>query len=378
MKQATTKKESVVKETTTIHQVFHPQTHMPTTSQGVFDVPPLPRYRYNRKTGTWQKEETQPDEAAAHTHDGSNTAAPAPNGAAAAARYTPFESSYDFFLRTVKPSLPKRTQAERNACKREATNASIRDFEAALYRRQSTAMGGRRLHVTSETPERSGSAQRVHSSTITATSAPAGAAAEGLLHPLVGYASTASMPAVYAAIAALKPHPLNFASSSPAQDERLDRQEFYTFLAAVGPAEVLSKSYADAMLCSLPSFDSGSGTVAVLAVLTLLLDHRYHSRFDANVTALFRAFDVEQRGVVAVEVLHPDLIAAWAEVRTFGKLREQWTRLAAVIAEEMSSAAVSFPHMPELVPRAALRAFFSCSEALYAAMCSLDLDGSSL
>ncbi|KPA78385.1 hypothetical protein ABB37_06499 [Leptomonas pyrrhocoris] len=350
---------------------------MPGTSSSAFDVPPLPRFRYHRKSGTWRKEKVPPTNASAGTSptdarpcDGDITAA----GAATQTTHEPFESSYDYFLRSVRPPPPKWTQAERDAHRREATRGPIRDFEAALFKNQSYAVSGRRLRSAGEMHERGGTATRrarksldsMHSITMTTS-----------LHPLIGYASTASMPAVYAAIATLKPHPLNFASTL-SLDDRLERSEFHEFLSAIGPIEVLSPSYEDTMFRTLPSYAADTETAEVLAVLTLLLDHRYHPQFESNITAIFRSFDVDEKGVVALEALHPQVILAWAETRTFGKLREQWSSFSAVVANEVNSGAATFLHLPTLMPRNAVRAFLTCTEALYAAACSLDLDGGSL
>jgi hypothetical protein len=361
---------------------------MSSTSRSAFNAPPLPRYRYHHKTGTWRKEKVQSGESTdPRPHRGTGAVHTTTAGAAPAAavhlssQAVPFESSYDYFLRAVKPPAPRRTQAEREARRRDATRVPIRDFEAALFKNQSVGVGGRRLRVASDAQERSSSGQRAHKSvesTHAATAATTSAspvAAE--LHPFVGYASAASMPAVYTALSACKPQPLNF-TATPTLDDRLSRAEFHALLSAIGPVGVLSTSYEDAMFHTLPSYAGDTDTVEALAVLTLLLDHRYHPQFNANVAALFRSFDVEDKGVIALEALHPDVLTAWAEMRTYGNLREQWNHFAAVMEEEMNSGAVRFPHVPELVPRNVVRALLICTEALYAAACSLDLDGGSL
>lgn len=347
---------------------------MSSASQCAFDAPPLPRYRYHRKTGAWRKERVAVLDAANTTGGGafSGTAAAA---VAATSPHAPFESSYDFFLRAVAPPQAKRPAAERDTRKRDTTRVPIRDFEAALFKNQAVAPGGRRGRGAGEVQERRGSSLRPRKSAVE-TAAPT-TATTAALHPLIGFASTTAIPALYAALAAHRSRPLNFAAHCTA-DDRLSRSEFRTFLAAVGPVRVLSGAYQDTMFRTLPSYETDTDTVAVLAVLVLLLDHRYHPRFEANVNALFRCFDVDARGAIALEVLHPAVIMAWAEVRTFGGLRDQWRRLSAVLADEMENAAARFPHLPELVPRGAVRALLSCTEALYAAMCTLDLDGGSI
>lgn len=380
---------------------------MSATSHAAFDAPPLPRYRYHHKSGTWRKEKVQAADDAANTaaphgfsddlhNQNSNTAPHQHTSAGAAANrrggggviaagtsptrgramHVPFESSYDYFLRSVKPPALRRTPAEREALRRDATRIPLRDFEAALFRAQSANAGGRRLRGGSDAAERGSSASRTRKSTEAAATCPAAARCGGL-HPLIGYASTASLPAVYAAMAGLKSHPLNFNPTTSLGD-RLSCAEFHTFLAAVGPREVLSSAYADALFRTLPSYAGDTDTVDVLAVLTLLIDHRYHPQFDANVTALFRSFDLDGRDVIAMEAVQPPVLRAWAAVRTFGNLREQWTRFADVMAEEVRGGAVRLPRLPELVSRNAVRAFLTCTDALYAASCTLDLDGGSL
>ncbi|KPI84785.1 hypothetical protein ABL78_6168 [Leptomonas seymouri] len=352
---------------------------VPNASQCTFSAPPLPRFRYHHKTGTWRKENVPPnDEATVMTvtlrpycSDGTIAGA---STHAVQAMYAPFESSYDFFLRSVKPPPSRWTQAERDARRREATRIPIRDFEVALLRSHSCTVNGRRLRSLSEVQGWSSAvSEGAHrSKDLRLLTTPAAA-----LHPLVGYASTASMPAVFAALASLKPNPLNFMSALLLED-RINRSEFHEFLSTIGPIDALSTSYEDMMFRALPSYSADTETVEVLAVLTLLLDHHHHPQFELNITAIFRSFDVDERGVVALEVLHPEVISAWANVRTFGKLREQWSRFSAVMAAERRSGAVKFPRIPELVPRNALRAFLCCAEGLYMAACSLDLDGGSL
>ncbi|KAK7196746.1 hypothetical protein NESM_000614400 [Novymonas esmeraldas] len=321
-------------------------------------APPLPRYRYHPKTGAWRKERVAED--AAGTGGGGAAAASSPVSGPVSS--STFESSYDFFLRSVRPPVQHLAAAEREERRRDATNAKLRQFEAGLLPRPATAVKGKMLSAT--TIEHRSTADSVGPS--------------GVLHPLIGYASTVSLPAVYAALALVKDHPLSFAAATTAPENQLTRGDFHELLTHVGPAEVLSAAYADTMFASLPSYDVDSDTVSAPAVFTLVVEHRHHPRLNTNVAALFDAFDPDARGVVPAEVLAPDVLTAWAVQRTFGNLRDQWQRFAAVIERERGRAAAALPLLPPLASRAVVRAALCSVAGIYTAACSLDLDGSSL
>ncbi|CBZ26941.1 conserved hypothetical protein [Leishmania mexicana MHOM/GT/2001/U1103] len=196
------------------------------------------------------------------------------------------------------------------------------------------------------------------------------------LHPLVGYASTVSLPTVYSALVKVTNRVLSFAAAGG--EDRLSREGFRELLALIGPAEVLSAEYADRMFTTLPSYNADSDTTEALAIFTLLIEHRHHPRLNSNVEALFGAFDTDAKGVVPAEVLYPNVLADWASQRTFGNLRDQWQRFAAVISLESERNTDALPLLPPLASRTAIRAALCSVAAIYTATCSLDLDGSSL
>ncbi|KAG5479900.1 hypothetical protein LSCM4_05908 [Leishmania orientalis] len=339
---------------------------MSTPPHSPLHAPPLPRYRYHPKTGAWRKERVPEDGARAVTTTKATigTASPAPGPKPS----EPFESSFDYFLRSLRPPVRRLPAAEREERLRQHTNAKLRQFEMHCLPLAATATQCK-MHRSAITDHRSTVADDDHSTTN--TSRPSGP-----LHPLVGYASTATLPAVYSALVKVLGRALSFAAA--AQEDRLSRENFHELLALIGPAGVLSSEYAADMFTSLPSYDADSDTVEALATFTLLMEHRHHPRLNINVEALFEAFDTEARGLVPAEVLYPDVLMAWAAQRTFGNLRDQWQRFAAVIGTERERCADAFPLMPPLSSRAVIRAALCSAPTIYAAACSLDLDGGSL
>lgn len=337
-------------------------------------APPLPRYRYHPKTGLWRKERVQAEDdgataAAIFNATGTVQTAGAPSPAAAKAPTEPFESSYDFFLRSVRPPVQQLSPAEREEWLRERTSATLRLFESHLLNSPRWGSSKGRTAGASATSHRAPTAAGLHSPRSTSiTLTP--------LHPLVGYASTAALPAIYAALMEVMGHPLSFATTTP--QDCLTRGQFRTLLGLIGPAEVLSTEYADTMFASLPSYDVGEDSVSAAAVFTLLMEHRHHPRLNVNVEALFDAFDSSAKGVVPAEVLNADVLLAWATQRTFGNLRDQWQRFAGVIEREQSRNADKLPLMPSLASRTAIAGALCSVPNIYAAACSLDLDGASL
>ncbi|CAJ1025295.1 hypothetical protein Q4I30_003823 [Leishmania utingensis] len=196
------------------------------------------------------------------------------------------------------------------------------------------------------------------------------------LHPLVGYASTVTLPAVYSAVVKVTGRVLSLSAAE--QENRLSRETFHELLAFIGPLEVLSDEYVVKMFTTLPSYDVDSDTTEALAIFTLLIEHRHHPRLNSNVEALFEAFDADAKGIVPAEVLHSEVLMAWATQHTFGNLRDQWQRLAAVISTERRRNSDMLPLMPSMASRSAIRAALCSVTAIYVAACSLDLDGGSL
>ncbi|GET88441.1 hypothetical protein, conserved [Leishmania tarentolae] len=331
---------------------------MPTPPHSPLHAPPLPRYRYHPKTGMWRKERVSKNGAFAETTtDAAVTSASAAPGPTPS---EPFESSYDYFLRSSRPPVHRIPAGEREELLREHTNAKLREFETYLLAKGATAKRGT-LHSLTINDDKSASKALEPSAQ---------------LHPLVGYASTVSLPTVYLALVKVMGRVLSFASVG--EEYQLSRGGFQELLALIGPTEVLSAEYADAMFTSLPSYDTDSDTAEALAIFTLLIKHRYHPRLNSNVEALFGAFDTDVKGVVPAEILCPDVLTAWATQRTFGNLRDQWQRFAAVIRRESGNSAAAFPLLPPLASRTAIRAALCSVDAIYEAACSLDLDGDSL
>ncbi|KAG5479512.1 hypothetical protein LSCM1_04778 [Leishmania martiniquensis] len=329
-------------------------------------VPPLPRYRYHPQSGAWRRERVPEDGARAGT--ATNTCVGASSPAPGPTPGEPFESTFDYFLRSLRPPVRRAPAAEREERLRQPTNAKLREFEMHSLPKAATATQYKMRRLTI-TDHRSTATDDDHSTASAFRTS-------GPLHPLVGYASTASLPAVYAALVKVMGRALSFAAE--AQEDRLSRESFRELLAFIGPAEILSIEYSASMFTSLPSYDADSDTVEALSTFTLLMEHRYHPRLITNVEALFEAFDTEAEGVVPAEVLYPDVLMAWAAQHTFGNLRDQWQRFAAIIEEERGSCANALPLMPPLASHTAIRAALCSTPAIYAAACSLDLDGGSL
>ncbi|CAJ1988670.1 hypothetical protein conserved [Leishmania donovani] len=331
---------------------------MPTPPHSPLHAPPLPRYRYHPKTGVWRKERVPEDGACAGTTTDTTAAIASP--ASGPTPSEPFESSYDYFLRSLRPPVHRIPAAKREELFRERTNAKLRQFEMHLLPKAATVTK-RNMHglITGD------------DCSMTKTLEPS-----AQLHPLVGYASAVSLPTVYSALVKVTGRVLSFAAAG--EEDRLSREGFRELLALIGPAEVLSTKYADTMFTSLPSYNADSDTTEALAIFTLLIEHRHHPRLNSNVEALFGAFDTDVKGVVPAEALYPDVLAAWAVQRTYGNLRDQWQRFAAVISMESERSADAFPLLPPLASRTAIRAALCSAAAIYTAACSLDLDGSSL
>ncbi|KAG5505826.1 hypothetical protein JKF63_05162 [Porcisia hertigi] len=339
---------------------------MSTAPHSTLHAPPLPRYRYHAKTGVWRKERVADGGVCGGTaRNAATTAVPA---ALEGASSKPFESSFDYFLRSARPPAHRISAAEREELRRQRTNAKLHEFENSLQTHR-VATTTRELHSSAGVSHR-GSAQNDDRIGLGSSEA------SGALHPLVGYASTVSLPAVYTALMRVVGHALSFTVAG--QEDLLSRQSFQELLALLGPVEVLSDEYVSTIFTSLPSYNAFTDTADALAIFTLLIEYRHHPRLDSNLAALFEAFDTDDKGVVPAEVLSPDVLLAWAAQHTFGNLRDQWQRFAAVIRKEKECDPERLPLLPPLASRTAIRAALCSVDAIYAAACSLDLNGDSL
>lgn len=354
-------------------------------------APPLPRLRYHSKTGTWKKELLNRTRASPRTTV-STLEHVKGTSLVDSQRTVQFESSFDYFLRQ---SIPFHRSTSRTAI--QARQARDTEEQIRLFERRWLKQSNRVSFVQHDVLEHHHStfSPNVHIADDSSTDSEV-VAHRAVPHLITGLVASLPLYSIFETLTAVKGRwPLFPTSAGGLEEEamveeveaeaqsirhsgRLSWTDFQSFLSLLEQDYTLTASYAEHIFLSLPSYDCHTHSIDVFTLFSYLVDARRSKHLFKNVEMIFKACDIDKRGLVTVEALNPRVLKAWAELNTYGNLQNQWMSFAdALMLNRMHTDAVQ-PLLCDLMNPEMLRAYLSSSELLYSAATSLDLEGGTL
>lgn len=317
----------------------------------VLDSTPLPRYRYHHSTGQWRKEVIACITAA----EVAEKQAKLKKEIIKKVQGSP-ESSFDYFLRKSYAVEKAVDAAARETKQRDHTRIHMETFQRAHL--------SNIRKVTSEV--------EANSAILPIPALPEGGASDESSNPVLGFLMGVAPHVLYESLVNIKGpiFPLSPLEKLPS----LDLSQFIALLHQVRPETRLSEDYMRRMFVGLPIYSKFFDHVAAFDFYTYVLDHTYHPHLDGNVEMLFHAFDPKGRDLIPIEALNARVVAAYAELSTFGNLRESWLQLSNALAEVEEDGGLPWD-VPPILDMTITAAVLASSERLYEVVNSVDLEG---